>query len=159
MQEYENAEIIAKQIFERNPEYINAKILLANIAYQKHEFDIAKNYLSQIPENLLTPSAYYLIGQICVANKDYQKATDYLTKALEFSPNEIQFLYALASAYYFLGWFDEAIKTLNKAKLLKPDNLNILYLNAEIFFLQNKIDYALELISSILNIDDNHTNA
>lgn len=159
LQEYENAEIIAKQIFERNPEYVNAKILLANIAYQKHEFDIAKNYLSQIPENLLTPSAYYLIGQICVANKDYQKATDYLTKALEFSPNEIQFLYALASAYYFLGWFDEAIKTLNKAKLLKPDNLNILYLNAEIFFLQNKLDYALELISSILNIDDNHTNA
>lgn len=159
LQDYENAEIVAKELYEKNPDYVNTKILLANIAYQKQEFDVAKKFLSQIEESQLTPSAYYLIGQICVATKEYQKATDYIAKALESSPNNLEFLFALATAYYFLGWLDEAQKILTKAKTIKPDSISILYLNAEIYFLQNKLDFALELISSILNIDNNHTNA
>ncbi|MBO5947912.1 tetratricopeptide repeat protein [bacterium] len=159
LQDYENAENIAKQIYTRNAEYDNAKILLANIAFQKHEFDVAINFLSQIEKEDFTASAYFLMGQICIANKEYQKATDYISKALEFTPNNLEFLYNLATAYYFLGWFDEALKTISKAKSIKPDSVNILYLNAEIYFLQGKLDYALELISSILNLEVNHINA
>lgn len=159
LQDYENAENIAKQIYTRNSEYDNAKILLANIAFQKHEFDVAINFLSQIEKEDFTASAYFLMGQICIANKEYQKATDYISKALEFTPNNLEFLYNLATAYYFLGWFDEALKTISKAKSIKPDSVNILYLNAEIYFLQGKLDYALELISSILNLEVNHINA
>lgn len=159
IKDYVQAEKYAELAKEKNADNIDNLILLANIAYKDNRFDKVEELINSISEDKIPAHAYYLMGRINLDKQQYQKAIDYFTQALTLNPKNKDCLYSLANAYYFMGWLDEAQKTISKAKVLAPEDIDILFLNAEIYFWQNKYEYALNIISTILELNPEYINA
>jgi tetratricopeptide (TPR) repeat protein len=70
--------------------------------------------------------SYYLLGLERLYKSDFQKAEQYLKKAVEARPNNPTYLANLAEALAHLGYLDEAQNAFARAEAMEPDNYFVL---------------------------------
>jgi adenylate cyclase len=66
------------------------------------------------------PKAFQLLGQICEARREYDKAIEHAEKVVELTPNDPWVHWMLANAYRWAGKFEEAINSSRKGMSLLP---------------------------------------
>jgi tetratricopeptide (TPR) repeat protein len=84
---------------------------------------------------------------------DYQKAFEYLQKALQINPNEPDINECLAEIYTAIGDFKSAIWAIDTSLASDPLSPNHFYTKANIFYLQGEFDQALELLEKSISLD------
>ena len=68
--------------------------------------------------------ALHLMGLICVHSGQYDHAVEWIARAIQLDPNP-EYLSNLATALHRQGRLDEAVKALDKAVQLKPDDADL----------------------------------
>ncbi len=95
-------------------------------AYELEAFSRAKDLLEQaVKLSPFNPLAYYYLGLINLAEKDFATAKTNLTQALTQDPNLFVARYELARAYLGLGEYKAAYNRLKQAESVAPGNLRI----------------------------------
>ena len=69
----------------------------------------------------------HLMGLLCVAAKQYDLAIEWFAQAIRQNPDVSDYFSNLAAALEHRGRIDEAIKSLDRALMLKPDRADIWY--------------------------------
>jgi Tfp pilus assembly protein PilF len=86
----------ARQVIEKEPENLNARLTIAGIELERGHLDAAKEALSGVPEEKFTGSMYLNMGIIMFNKSNLPAAEDYFSKAIAKSAD-------VADAYYFRG--------------------------------------------------------
>lgn len=73
------------------------------------------------------PLSYTVLGDVMAAKKDYTAAASAYQKALSLAPRAFECHFRLGQAYVELGDIDMAEEELRQAKLLSPENPDVLY--------------------------------
>jgi len=83
--QYDLAIKSCKQAIEAEPEYVDAKYMIAEINIKRENINIAKKYLKEVFD--LCPKynvyVYYYLGEIAVGDEDWKKAYEYLKEFLK----------------------------------------------------------------------------
>ena len=99
------------------------------------------------------------LGLISLDENNFEVAIGYLSKANKLEPQNSQYCYNLANAYFTNGWVDESLKYLNMAICLSPENIEYRYTQAYIYYVNNEYEKSLTEIRNILNIDEKHVQS
>ncbi|NLM36882.1 MAG: tetratricopeptide repeat protein, partial [Firmicutes bacterium] len=95
-------------------------------AYELGVYALAKDHLQQVVTLApFHPLAYYYLGLINLAEKDFAQAKTNLTQALTQDPNLFIALYELARAYLGLGDYKAAYNRLKQTERVAPGNPQI----------------------------------
>lgn len=95
-------------------------------AYDLGVYVLAKDHLARVVElSSFHPLAYYYLGLINLAEKDFAQAKTNLTRALTQDPNLFVARYDLARAYLGLGDYKAAYNRLKQAERASPNNPQI----------------------------------
>jgi tetratricopeptide (TPR) repeat protein len=86
----------ARQVIEKEPENLNARLTIAGIELERGHLDAAKEALSRVPEEKITGSMYLNMGIIMFNKSNLPMAEDYFSKAIAKQAD-------VADAYYFRG--------------------------------------------------------
>jgi tetratricopeptide (TPR) repeat protein len=136
----------------------NVKILynLGKIYYEKNNKVEAKKLFSEL--NKISPSGEVMnyLGLFKLDEGFYSKAIDFFMKAKSFDDTKSEYLFNLASAYFFQGWFDEAENFFKQAIGLDNEQEKYHFSLAYLYFQQQKFDKALFEIKAVENINPNN---
>lgn len=86
----------ARQVIEKEPENVNARLTIAGIELERGHLDAAREALSGVPEEKFTASMYLNMGIIMFNKSNLPMAEDYFSKAIAKKAD-------VADAYYFRG--------------------------------------------------------
>jgi len=116
------AEILCYKILSIDPNFIESKILLANISAKNRNFNETKKLLveanKQEPKNI---SVLNNLGTVCRELGETKNAVDYFKKAIEIDPNNANSYYNLGAIHYDVKKFKEAKTLLEKTVELQPN--------------------------------------
>jgi predicted O-linked N-acetylglucosamine transferase (SPINDLY family) len=131
---FDNAEIICKELLEKNPESFELINLIGAIYLQQEKYDEAIiQFKKAIKINTLHPSLYNNLGVAFKKNDDFKGSIKYFEKAIELNPNYSEAYNNLGTAYMNLMDYKKSYQNYNKALELKTDyaevyfNLGILH--------------------------------
>ncbi len=108
------------------------------------------------PQELFEEGAFYLVKQ------EFDKALEYLTKAIEADANFTKAYQARAAIYLKLERLDEAESDLKRALELEPKNARLYYRLGQVFYRRSQLDEksrerhlekALELFNKAIDLD------
>ena len=116
------AETLCYKILNINPNYLETKILLANISAKKKNYIQAKQLLNEAidmePNNVIILNN---LGTACRELGELKNAIDYYKKAIQIEPNNANAHYNLGASCYDLKQLKEAKSYLQKAIELQPN--------------------------------------
>ena len=116
------AEILCYKVLSIDPNFIESKILLANISAKNRNFNETKKLLveanKQEPKNI---SVLNNLGTVCRELGETKNAVDYFKKAIEIDPNNANSYYNLGAIHYDVKKFKEAKTLLEKTVELQPN--------------------------------------
>jgi tetratricopeptide (TPR) repeat protein len=92
----EEALVYARQVIEKEPENLNARLTIAGIELERGHLDAAKDALSGVPEEKFTSSMYLNMGILMFNKSNLPMADDYFSKAIAKQAD-------VADAYYYRG--------------------------------------------------------
>jgi len=127
---------IKTQQYLRNSQIKQAIETLESILKERPDFVAGVSLLAKI---------YYQQGQ-------FNKVVTLLEPQLVTHPREYEFLWHMGHSLCALKRFDDAIKYLERARIEKPDDLDVLNQLARIYYLQSKSSRALELVNKSLSL-------
>ena len=137
---FDNAEIICKELLEKNPESFELINLIGAIYLQQEKYDEAIiQFKKAIKINTSHPSLYNNLGVAFKKNDDFKGSIKYFEKAIELNPNYSEAYNNLGTAYMNLMDYKKTYQNYNKALELKTDyaevyfNLGILHSNVNNF--------------------------
>lgn len=104
-------------------------IKLTGLAFNyKNENEEALKYFHKLTEVMPdTADAWYQIGRVHFNNRNFEKAVEYNSKAVELDPSFIPAVELLAFSYESLKDTANAILTYRKASELEPNNVSFLF--------------------------------
>ena len=116
-----------KSLLEESGKNIDLNYNIAIVYDAMENYDLAEKHLQRLivlkPDE---PDAYNYLGYILVEqNRDLDKATDLIEKAIAINPNDGTYRDSLGWAYFKLGKLDEAVTELERAVELIPDGSEI----------------------------------
>lgn len=118
---------------------------LAEIYLQGSDREQARRHLEEIvKEDPTNAEAQYVLGNIAYELKDFEAASDYLTRALVLKPDFEQPYYDLAAAQLALNQPAEALSTLEKARARFDQSFVLEYLTAMAYNAQDSYNKALD---------------
>ncbi|MNJ94374.1 TPR repeat-containing protein YrrB [compost metagenome] len=123
---YPVAENFLKQILASNPADPKANELLAYIAGNTGNTELARKLLhraSQHPD--CSAEALYYLGTSFLSNNQFQEATVYFEKSIK-NGDFFEALHDLGLAYFHLEKYAESIETFKKALFLRPNSFEAL---------------------------------
>lgn len=86
------------------PDFVAAAVNLGNIYLQLNRLDEAQlNFSNALAIEKSSAAAYYGLGQVALAKRNYGEAVNYFQKALELAPGANRIHYSIAMAYRGLG--------------------------------------------------------
>ena len=98
-----------KNVSSLHPEFVAAPVNLGNIYLELNRLDDAQASFSTALEiDRSSAAAYYGLGQVALAKRDYAAAVNYFQKSLELAPGANRIHYSLAMAYRSLGDSEKA---------------------------------------------------
>lgn len=135
-----------KRVLEMRPEYIDAYKSLAIVNIKSNDFDtaieVAKKGLEYATED--DYSFYYILGTACMAAKRFEESVEYIEKAIELNPENVQLYNNLGTSYLTIGNLEKAFLTYERAAKVDPTD-SLTYFNmASILQLQEKHKEACE---------------
>ena len=101
----------------------------------------------------------HYLGLFAIDEGKYMDAVTYLQKALILKPNNAQYAFDLANAYYLNGWIDEAVKFFNEAILKEPDNKEYLYALAYLYYRTESFEKTKIEINRMFKLDKDYLPA
>ena len=117
-----NAETLCYKILSIDPNFLQSKILLANISAKNEDFIKTKKLLNEAfnidPKNI---SVLNNLGTVCKKLGEVENAANYYKKAIEVDPNNASAYYNIGATCYDLKQFQEAIVYLEKATKIQPN--------------------------------------
>jgi len=119
---FDNAEIICKELLEKNPESFELINLIGAIYLQQEKYDEAIiQFKKAIKINTLHPSLYNNLGVAFKKNNDFKGSIKYFEKSIDLNPNYSEAYNNLGTAYKMLNDNKKALRNYNKALELKTD--------------------------------------
>ena len=116
------AEMLCYKILSIDPNFIQSKLLLANISAKNKDFIKTKKFLNEAiniqPKNV---SALNNLGTVCRELGETKDAVGYYKKVIEIEPNNTNAYYNLGAICYDLKQLREAKKYLQKTIEIQPD--------------------------------------
>ena len=117
---YDNLEMFAEakhaynKVLGLRPEYVDAYKSLAIIYIKTQELDKAKETGEKGLEYSEKDdySLYYILGTACMASQDMEGSIQYLEKAIELNPENVQLYNNLGTTYLTCGNLDKAIRNI-----------------------------------------------
>ncbi len=150
--ELSKAENICDNIIQRNPTFLEAYFLKAEIKiYQtkiNEAFDIYLKLLRRYPDDWKVNLYLYKFYQ--KINKENESLI-YLRKALDLAPYEPMVLEELAYYYFIKNDFEQTNFFLNSLFTLDPNNLSGLFIKSYILLNENKYEPAKQILSTLYN--------
>ena len=153
---------LAKSLFNKFPNNINSLKVLAYSFIQIGNFEKVVEILSQGYEdqkNLKDYDYYNNMGYAYLQLEDFEQSIEYLKKAIQIKPENVQAYISLADTYQKLKNFEIAYQTINKALTLAlsdprgfdiEKNINLLLLKLEIDSSLNKTNETKALFIKLL---------
>lgn len=106
-----------------DPECFEAYIGLTIISIQNNDQKSAKNYLKEAieiePQLNDSPDILYYLAKICILDKDFNLAKEYILEAIELNRNEKEYYLELGKIYLFQK---DYLKAVNALSFLLGDN-------------------------------------
>ncbi len=124
MGENREASEYLENVLEIFPDIEGVKVPLGTLYFKLEEFDKALALLEDIPESDLTPDVLNNLGAACLNAKAYDRAEEYLKKAIEDQPAYAEPLRNLAMLYKAQEREDDAIDAYEKYIDLRPDDID-----------------------------------
>ena len=151
----DRAEELTKKIIFSDDSHMYAHAVLTLTYVFKRQFDKA------IPEAekavALSPSsafAVFMLGTALLHSERFEESIPYIKKSLRLSPTAgSQYLVNLGGAYRFLGRYDEAIETYEKALKVQPDYVPARVALAAAYALAGRLDEARSQAAEVMRID------
>jgi GWxTD domain-containing protein len=129
------------------------KYIMAQQYLRNHQIDLAiealENTVERLPDFVAGVS---LLAKIYYQQRQYDKVVVLLEPQLIKHPREYEFLWYMGHSLCALKRFDDAIKYLERARMEKADDLDVLNQLARIYYLQGKNSKALELVNKSLSL-------
>ena len=161
--EQNKKELLLKRIIELDETNENANIELAQIEFERKNYDkVVKHCLNVDEEN---PMALYYIGVIETKKQNYSQGINMLLRAISIDKDNHDFYLDLAKAYIDNSRFEEALDALKKSinySLIKEDKSNLdekYFLLGWILLKQNELSKALLNLGSVNEKSAYYTNA
>ncbi|MFC1855244.1 tetratricopeptide repeat protein [Thermodesulfobacteriota bacterium] len=114
-----------------------------------------KHYLLAIENNPNYFIPYSNLGSLYGSKKDNEKALEYFNKAFELEPNDAILANNVAISFMLLGNADASIKYFEIATTLHPELYQSYFYMAEIFYLEERYDEAVDAINTLLKLSEN----
>jgi tetratricopeptide (TPR) repeat protein len=99
---------------------------------------------------------FYLDGITYQWKRDYDKAIEYFTKAINLKPDYASFYYRRGEAYYKKGDYDKAIEDFTKAINLEHDNEYFYRWRGYAYREKREYDKAIEDLTKAINLKPNY---
>lgn len=156
-----------QQAIKLNPEYILAFANLAIVSIREGNFDEAGKYLNQAIEKdkygffdeKQKLDAYSTIAVESLKKQNYEKAEEFFRKALEITPNNLDFQRNLAISLHSQKKSDEAIRILQSAIGQHPNAPEVYNSLGLIYAEQNKKADAIQQFQKALQLNPNFAPA
>ena len=129
----EEAEKLYKEFLNENPEQPDVSNLLGLIYLQTKQLDKAEKYFEIAIKGFPCAEFYQNLGLVFFNQKLYEKAMDCFSKAIEFEPNNVDFIRNFAKMAKKTGQTQKAIEFYEKSLKIEPqdevglNNLGLLY--------------------------------
>ena len=121
LNDYTQAEIAFKETITRDANYSKAYTFLAETYEKTNRLDDALNYYKKLLEiGGATANTYRSLARICRTQNNSAQAHDYLHRAVQADPNDIQSAFDLAYLYTVQGSYDQAVDYYKKVLTLNP---------------------------------------
>ncbi|MBL4575538.1 MAG: tetratricopeptide repeat protein [Opitutaceae bacterium] len=124
---------ILKEIVEETPDYITALSILAEVEASQENFEESAVLITKgLRLEPVDPEMLLMRGRLTLAQGNAEKAVEEFEAMLKFYPKATQGYQDLTRAYLAQGETAEALKSLDEALLLAPDNPELLLLKARL---------------------------
>lgn len=147
---------LLEQAYENNNKNLKVIELLSKVYFELNEFEKSKVLLEEIIKISPTVQSLNYLGQLAIQEQDCSAAVKYFYSAYQMDERNPSILFNLASAYFMIGDFDNAIKYAGFAVAIEPDNLNYQYSLAYFSYNAKDFDRALDILKLIQKKDENH---
>lgn len=112
----------------RMPKDVPARVLLARTLVRAGRMDEALEVAqSCLAISARDPLGYIVLGDVMAGKQDFVAAASAYQKALSLAPQGFECHLKLGHAYMQLGYIEQAEDELGKAKILSPENPDVLY--------------------------------
>ncbi|MHC4069125.1 MAG: tetratricopeptide repeat protein [Planctomycetota bacterium] len=139
------------------PNSYRAHTVLANILALTSNLDAAiESNLEAIKIMPTYTKAYGNLAKIYQQRKDYDKAIDYYSKAMQIEPDPAT-CFELGRIFLFRKQIDKAIQTYQAGLLFAPNNRDLHYNLGYVLSLKGQTDQAVSQLQTALEIDPNST--
>ncbi len=132
-------------------------------SFYKGQFSDAISQFQEVVESDVADEqkaiALTYIGIIYDDRGEYDKAVDYYKRALKYNPEYTPAYRNLALTYRHAGNLEEAVKAIEKALDIDPENLNNMVLFGNLLFLQNRYKDAAAKYEKALEFDKENPSA
>lgn len=153
------AEELYRKSLHYNSNNQDVKFSLAELLFEKKEYEEAERLLLSVLEIKICSKAYYLIGAINFAKNSLDKAINYFSIASNIDFKNPIYFYELATVYSLKGFLKEAEENYQKAIKLSPNNLLYNYTLAYLYYNMGEIPKAKQKLSYILSINPHHLDS
>lgn len=150
---------ILEKVMIKGCEASNVLTLAGTLYYNTSQLAKAVTIFKLLEDREENDVCYYYLGLFSLDEDRFMDAINYFQKALVLKPNNAQYAFDLANAYYLNGWIDEAVKFFNEAIIREPENKEFLYALAYLYYRNSDYEKTRNIISKIIKIDENYLPA
>ena len=147
----EDAKTRLEQVLKINPENEDALVLLGKIYFEENNFEKSKNIFNTFSKTSENPEILNYLGLFALEDMKFIDAIKYFSKASSIAPKNHRYFYNLGNAYFYNGWYKEAVQSYLQAVRMAPDISGYRYSLAYLYYeqkdfekAQKEIDYILE---------------
>ncbi len=159
------SEIISKEVKEETERRISVEMKIIDdeknkdIELMKKAVDDEKNRNIELMKKIetldltLTPTVYFERGSIYLDQKNYEKAIESFTKAIELKGNEAETYTKRAFSYFNIKKYDEALRDYIKSNKIKPNDKRTLTSIGVTYRIKEKYDDAIKYLDIAIKLD------
>lgn len=155
--EKQKAKELLEMAYSKNNKNVMVMQLLAKIYYDSKDFLKSKKLFEKLIKKIPTAESLNFLGLIELEYSNVQEAGEYFSKAKNIDPQNAEYAYNLACAYFSNGWMDEALNLFNQAICLEPENVNYHYSLAYLYYQKQMFDKAMFELDFIYSLDQHHS--
>lgn len=155
----EIAQNLFKESYELNENNLETAYSLAQILYNKKDYQQSEDILNKILNKSEDDRFFYLLGEIYFVRKYIDDAIKYYSFAVAINPKQAEYYYKLGIVYSLKGYFNEAEQSYCKAISLETNNITYNYTLAYMYYTNHKYELASKLTDFILSPYPENINA
>ena len=154
MQDYGQARRTFRQLVYEHPDDFEALVNLGTVLYYEGKLDSAEAVITHaIAFNADEPNGYNTLALIEIERENFDKAMDWVEKALELHPRDPYFLNNRGYIYLMTGRLSEAVNDIDESIVTDPSNAWALRNKGIYYYMKEDPDNAIRLLEQSLQMD------